>query len=68
MSAGPPRQPNRPPRRRDPAGVEPQPVDCVLHQLEAAFLRLEPTVWLLLLGPWLMLTLLRFTTRPLRRR
>ncbi|MCC7198590.1 MAG: hypothetical protein IT483_03685 [Gammaproteobacteria bacterium] len=39
-----------------------------LGSLYGAFLRLEPTVWLLLLGPWLMLTLLRFTTRPLRRR
>lgn len=39
-----------------------------LGSLYKAFFTLQPAAWLLLLGPWILLTCLRFTTRPLRRR
>ena len=39
-----------------------------LGSLFGALLRLEPAAWLLVLGPWLLVSVLRFTTRPLRRR
>lgn len=39
-----------------------------LGSLYREFFTLDGAAWLLLLGPWLMLTLLRLTTRPLRRR
>lgn len=39
-----------------------------LGSLYRAFLRLEPSAWLLMLGPYLLFWPLRLLTRPLRRR
>jgi hypothetical protein len=38
-----------------------------LGSLLAAFFTLKPTAWLLVLGPYLLFTAVRFLTRPLRR-
>lgn len=38
-----------------------------LGSLLAAFFTLKPTAWLLVLGPYLIFSALRFLTRPLRR-
>lgn len=39
-----------------------------LKSLYGSLLRLRPSAWALVLGPYLLFTLLRFTSRPLRRR
>lgn len=39
-----------------------------LRSLYGAFIRLQPTAWLLLFGPYLLFWALRLLTRPLRRR
>jgi hypothetical protein len=39
-----------------------------LGALYLALLRLAPTAWLLVTGPWLLFTAIRLLTRPLRRR
>lgn len=39
-----------------------------LKVLYGSLLQLRPSAWALVLGPYLLLTLLRFTSRPLRRR
>jgi hypothetical protein len=39
-----------------------------LGALYKAFFTLQPTAWLLLLGPYLLFWALRLTTRPLRKR
>ena len=38
-----------------------------LGALLGAFFTLTPTAWLLVAGPWLLFTAVRFLTRPLRR-
>jgi hypothetical protein len=38
-----------------------------LGSLLAAFFTLKPTAWLLVCGPYLLFTAVRFLTRPLRR-
>lgn len=39
-----------------------------IKTLYQSLLRLQPSAWALVLGPYLLVTVLRFTSRPLRRR
>lgn len=39
-----------------------------LKVLYGSLVRLQPSAWALVLGPYLLFTVLRFTSRPLRRK